>query len=146
MDPFHIKHKWSLAWQGLFRTMTFDLDIYLQGHSAMTLQLNCKNVTSCHVRSTAHTVLDGFCPYLAKMITSIWRCVACKDLWPWSTSSGSFRHDFAMKLLKYDTSCHVHSTAVIVLYGFVCVCLRGATYSHSRNLEICELFAFAVVY
>ena len=36
------------------------------------------------------TVLDGFFPYLAQMITSIWGCVAYNDLWPWPISSRSF--------------------------------------------------------
>ena len=35
-------------------------------------------------------VLDGFFPYLAQMITSMRRCVACDDLWPWPISSRSF--------------------------------------------------------
>ena len=35
-DSFHIRHKWSLPWEGVSRTMTFDLDLYLQGHSALT--------------------------------------------------------------------------------------------------------------
>ena len=29
MDSFHIRHKWSLPWEGVSRTMTFDLDLYL---------------------------------------------------------------------------------------------------------------------
>ena len=36
MDSFHIRHKWSLQWEGVSRTMTFDLDLYLQGHLALT--------------------------------------------------------------------------------------------------------------
>ena len=36
MDSFHIRHKWSLPWEGVSRTMTFDLDLYLQGHLALT--------------------------------------------------------------------------------------------------------------
>ena len=43
--------------------------------------------TSCPVCSTACTVLDGFFPYLAQMITSMRGCVACNDLWPWPISS-----------------------------------------------------------
>ena len=39
------------------------------------------------------TVLDGFFPYLAQMITSMRRCVACDDLWPWYISSRSFGLD-----------------------------------------------------
>ena len=36
MDSFHIWHKWSLPWEGVLCTMTFDLDLYLQGHLALT--------------------------------------------------------------------------------------------------------------
>ena len=36
------------------------------------------------------TVLDGFFPYLAQMITYMRGCVACNDLWPWHISSRSF--------------------------------------------------------
>ena len=35
---FHIRHKWSLAWEFVSHQITFDLDLYLQGHSAMILQ------------------------------------------------------------------------------------------------------------
>ena len=38
MDSFHIGYKWSLAWEGVLPAMIFDLDLCLQGHSAMTLQ------------------------------------------------------------------------------------------------------------
>ena len=34
MDSFHIHHKWSLVWEGVLHIMTFDLDLYLQGHLA----------------------------------------------------------------------------------------------------------------
>ena len=75
--------------------------------------------TSCHARCTAHTVLDGFFPYLVQMITSMRGCVACNGLWPWPATSKSFSHDFAIKLLKYGTSCLVCSTAgTTVLDGF----------------------------
>ena len=36
------------------------------------------------------TVLNGFFPYLAQMITGMRGCVACNDLWPWPISSRSF--------------------------------------------------------
>ena len=36
MDSFHIWYKWSIAWEGVSHVMTFDLDLYLQGHSALT--------------------------------------------------------------------------------------------------------------
>ena len=74
--------------------------------------------TSSWVRSTACTVLDEFFPYLARMITSMRGCVVCKNLWPWPISSRSFGHDFAIRLVLYGTSCHVHSTACTVLDEF----------------------------
>ena len=74
--------------------------------------------TSCRVRPTASTVLDGFFPYLAQMITSIRGCVMHNDLWPRPISSRSFSHNFVIKLLKYDASCSVRSTACAVLDGF----------------------------
>ena len=36
------------------------------------------------------TVLDGFFPHLAQMITGMKGCVAYNDLWPWPISSRSF--------------------------------------------------------
>ena len=78
-------YKWSLAWEDVLHVMTFDLDPYIQGHSALTLKI---------VSSVASTVLDGFFPYLVQMISSMRRCVACDDLWPWPISSRSFDFDF----------------------------------------------------
>ena len=49
------------------------------------------------------------------MNTSMRGYVACNDLSPWPISSRSFSHDFAIRLLKYVTFCHVRSTAPIVL-------------------------------
>ena len=45
-------------------------------------------------------------------------CVIFNNRWPWLISIRSFWHDFAIKLLKYVTSCCVHSTAHTVLDGF----------------------------
>ena len=39
MDSFHIWHKWSLVWEGVLHIMTFDLDLYLQGHLALALKI-----------------------------------------------------------------------------------------------------------
>ena len=39
---FHIWYKWWLAWEGVSHMMTFDLDLYLQGH----LTLNLKTVSA----------------------------------------------------------------------------------------------------
>ena len=62
-----------------------------------------------HVRPVASTVQDGFFPYLVQMITSMRRCVACDDLWPWSISSRSF---------DLDLENRVRSVASTVLNGF----------------------------
>ena len=55
------------------------------------------------------TVLHGFFPYVAQMITSVRGCVAYNDLWPWPISSRSFDLDFR--------NC-VRSVASTVLDGF----------------------------
>ena len=39
MDSFHIWYKWSLAWEGVSHVMTFDLDLYLEGHSTLILKI-----------------------------------------------------------------------------------------------------------
>ena len=65
----------------------------------------------------ACTMLDGSFLYLTTRIPSTWGCVAY-NLWPWPISSRSFSHDFAIKLLKYGTSCCVCSTAYMVLDVF----------------------------
>ena len=44
-------------------------------------------------RTKKSTVLDGFFPYLAQMITSMRGCVAYNDLWPWPIYSRSFGLD-----------------------------------------------------
>ena len=74
--------------------------------------------TSCCVCPTACRVLEGLFPNLAQMITSMRGCVAYNDLWLWSLSSRTTSHDFAIKLLKYDTSCRVCSTACTLLVEF----------------------------
>ena len=55
------------------------------------------------------TVLDGFFPYLAQMITSMRGCVAYNDLWPWPISSRSFGLGLANR---------VRSVASTILDGF----------------------------
>ena len=62
------------------------------------------------VRPVASTVQDGFFPYLVQMITSMRRCVACDDLWPWPISSRSFDLDLGNR---------VRSVASTVLDGFL---------------------------
>ena len=39
MDYFHICHKSSLALEGVSHVMTFDLDLYLQGHMTLALKI-----------------------------------------------------------------------------------------------------------
>ena len=68
---------------------------------------------ACRVHSVTSTVLDRFFPYQAQMTTSMRGCVAHNDHWPWAISSRSFRHDFAIKLLKYVRPPH----AVSALYS-----------------------------
>ena len=51
------------------------------------------------------------------MITCMRGFVVHNELWPWPISSTSFNHEFAIKLLKYGTSCRVPSTAHTVLDG-----------------------------
>ena len=55
------------------------------------------------------TVLDGFFPYMAKMITSMRGCVSYNDLWPWPISSRSFAPGLESR---------VRSVASTVLDGF----------------------------
>ena len=55
------------------------------------------------------TVLDGFFPYLAQMITSMRGCVAYNYLWPWPISSRSF---------DLDLENHVRYVASTVQDGF----------------------------
>ena len=55
------------------------------------------------------TVLDGFFPYLAQMITNMRWCIAYNDLWPWPISSRSFGLDLENR---------VRSVASTVLDGF----------------------------
>ena len=60
-----------------FRNWKFEFLANFWNSSAMTLKKKS-------------TVLDGFFPYLAQMITSMRGCVAYNDLWPWPISSRSF--------------------------------------------------------
>ena len=115
MDSFHIRHKWSLQWERVSHATTFDLDPYFQVHSATNCDKTAKiwHILLCPLYSMYSS--GWILPYLAQMITSMWGYVACNDLWPWIISLRSFSHDFAIKLLKYGTSCHVGSTAHTVL-------------------------------
>ena len=87
------------------------------------------------VRPVASTVQDGFFPYLVQMITSMRRCVACDDLWPWPIPSRSF---------DLDLENRVRSVASTVLDGFLLylaqmiTIIRGcvACYLFFQNLKI----------
>ena len=94
--------------------------IYTRSFSRDFASKLLKYGTSCQVRCTAHTVLDGLLLYLAQMNYSMRGWVACNHFWPWPLSSRSFSHDFIIKLLTYGASSHIHSncTACIVLDEF----------------------------
>ena len=117
----YIRHKWLLAWEGVLRIIAFDLDLYLQSHSAFQSHSDftkklLKHGPSC-VYSTSRTVLDKFFPYLAQMITGMRGYVVHNDLWPWPVSFWSFCCEFENKTTKIGTCCHVHSTAYTVMDG-----------------------------
>ena len=61
--------------------ITFDLDLYLQGHSAMALKKKTAKIWRIFLCPlyTAHTVLDGFYPYRAQMVTGMRGCVVHND-------------------------------------------------------------------
>ena len=83
MDSFYISHKWLLSLEGVSRVMFFfqNLKMWIFGKFRKFFGLDLEKKS---------TVLDGFFPYLAQMITSIRGCVAFNDLWPWHISSRSF--------------------------------------------------------
>ena len=61
--------------------MIFDLDLYLQGHFSHDFAIALLRYgTLCRVCSTSHTVLGGFFPYWAQMITGMIECVMHNDL------------------------------------------------------------------
>ena len=78
------------------------------------------------------TVLDGFFPCLAQMITSMRGCVAYNEFWPWPISSRS---------LGLGLENHVRSVASTVLDGFflyliqIITTIRGcvACYVNKKN-------------
>ena len=80
MDSFYILHKWSLSLEGVSRVTFF----------SKSGNLNFWQIFRPWPWKKKSTVLDGFFPYLAQMITSMRGCVAYNDLWPWPISSRSF--------------------------------------------------------
>ena len=82
MDSFYIWHKWSLSLEVSRMLLYFqNLEIWMFGKFLKFFGLDLEKKS---------TVLDGFFPYLAQMITSMRGCVAYNDLWPWPISSRSF--------------------------------------------------------
>ena len=95
-------HKWSLSLEGVSR-VTFFFRIW-----KFQILANFLNFSALTLKKKS-TILDGFFPYLTQMITSMRRCVAYNDLWPWPISSRSFGLDLENRVL---------SVASTVLDGF----------------------------
>ena len=74
MDFLHIWHKWSLAWEGPMHNDLWHWSLSSRSFSH-DFAIKLKYGASCCVRSAAWAVLDGFFPYLAKMIISMRGCV-----------------------------------------------------------------------
>ena len=98
MDSFYIWHKWSLSLEGMSYYVFFSESGNWNFWNFSALTLKKKS-----------TVLNGFFPYVAQIITSMRGCVAHNDLWSWPISSRSF----GLGLEK-----HVRSVASTVLDGF----------------------------
>ena len=79
---FYIWYKWSLSVEGLLHVMFFSKSENLNFWQIFDIFRPWPWKKS--------TVLDGFFPYLAQMITSMRGGVANNDLWPWLISSRSF--------------------------------------------------------
>ena len=62
MDSFHVSHQWSLTWEDTLWAMTFDLDLYPQGHSAMTLHKPAKiwHILLCPTLQHIQFWMDSF--------------------------------------------------------------------------------------
>ena len=82
MDFFNIWHKWSLSLEGVSH-VTF--------YQNLEIWILCK-FFGLHLEKKS-TVLVGFFPCLAQMITRMRGCVSYNDLWPWPISSRSFGLD-----------------------------------------------------
>ena len=83
MDSFYIWHKWLLSLEGVLRVTFFS-----ESGNLNFWQILKKFWPWPWIKKS--TVLDGFFPYLAQMITSMRGCVTYNDLWPWPISSRSF--------------------------------------------------------
>ena len=86
----------------MLHIMTFDLDLYLQGHLALALKI------ACYVYNKI-LKFQFFANFSAFTIINIRGCVACNDLWPWPIFSRSFGLDLENR---------VRSVASTVLDGF----------------------------
>ena len=96
-------------------------------------------------------VLDGFFPYLAQMITSMGRCVACHDLWPWPISSRSFdlvltwgiQHDSIVWVIMRRRGYPQNAGVLVVLVFFST--LTSRSYLNIKQASICFRFHRQVV-
>ena len=81
------------------------------------------------------------------MISTMRGCVARNAVWSWAISWLSLSCDFATKLLKYITSCRVHSTTRTVVNGFfpyfLNVVLASAGYSQMGALLDLSCYRYA---
>ena len=57
MDSFHIRHIWSLPWEGVSRVMLFDLELYLECRSAVNLLQNYWNISHLVASTPQHVQL-----------------------------------------------------------------------------------------
>ena len=78
----------------------------------LSVSLSCMPCPLCNIYSW-EWILSIF----GTKTTSMIGCITHNDPWLWPISSGPFSHNFAIKLLKYYTSCNVHSTACTALDG-----------------------------
>ena len=103
MDYFYIWHKWSLSLEGVSRVTFF----FSESENFKFWQF-FKTFRPWPWKKN-YTILDGFFPYIAQMITSMRGCVPYNDLWPWPISSRSLGLDLENRVL---------SVASTVLDGF----------------------------
>ena len=109
---FHIWHKWSIGWEGVSHAMTFELNLYLQGNSAMSLWYNCQNTAYLAMSALQHVYV--WMKYFHIWYEWIRECVACNDF----DLHLYLRGDLAMAAithLKCGTFYCIHFTASIVL-------------------------------
>ena len=83
MDSFYIWLKWSLSFEGVSHVTILSESMNLNFWQIF------KNFRPWPWKEKS-TVLDGFFPYLAQIITSMRGCITYNDLWPWPISSKSF--------------------------------------------------------